>query len=177
MGEVRGADGYRRTVGRGGAVIRADVVDVYVFRRGGGGVEFLQVRRARAPLEGTWQPVMGHVEEGETSVMAVRRELREEVGLDVGSEACVGLWALEQVRPFYVHQIDAVVLAPRFACEVVAGWEARLNEEHAGARWVGEGAVGGMFVWPGQREALRELRENLFTDGSRARELLSIPRR
>ncbi|MGD9691461.1 MAG: NUDIX domain-containing protein [Phycisphaerales bacterium] len=176
MDEGRGTDGYRRTVGRGGAVIRADVVDVYVFRRGEQGAEFLQVRRARAPLEGTWQPVMGHVEEGETSVMAVRRELREEVGLDVGGAACAGLWALEQVRPFYVHQIDAVVLAPRFACEVAAGWEASLNGEHSAARWVEEREVGGMFVWPGQREALREIGESFLTEGAPARALLAVAR-
>ncbi len=176
MDEGRGVDGYRRTPGRGGAMIRADVVDIYVFRRRERGVEFLQVRRARAPLKGTWQPVMGHVEEGETSVMAVRRELREEVGLDVGDASCVGLWALEQVRPFYVHQIDAVVLAPRFACETRGSWEARLNEEHEGARWVGTSEAAGSFVWPGQREALREIGESLLTPGAVARDLLAIPR-
>lgn len=156
-GVERGADGYRRG-SVGGASIRADVVDVYVFRRGAGGVvEFLQLLRARRPLAGTWQPVMGHCEPGESAAACAARELCEEVGLKAGDGALLGMYALEQVRPFYLMEINAVVLSPRFAAWVSPGWSPTLNEEHGGARWASEAEVDAMFMWPGQREACREV--------------------
>lgn len=163
--------GHRLTVG-GGARVRADVVDVYVFRRTDAGeVEFLQIRRANDPLKGTWQPVMGHAEAGESSVSAAVREVMEEVGLDVRSNACAGMWALEQVHPFYIAAIDTVVMSPRFACEVGADWEPRLNHEHTAFRWTKAPAD---FCWPGQKLALREIVEEIVPESSAARGLLRI---
>ena len=130
-----------------GAKIRADVVDVYVFARaprtevrndphadagdawpgrGGGGTEiqFLQLLRAGAPLDKTWQPVMGHANAGETSVACAWREMDEELGLKLGDPAILGMWALEQVYPFYIAAIDTVVISPRFCCEVRPSCEA-----------------------------------------------------
>ncbi len=171
----RGSDGYRREPS-GGPVIRADVVDVYVFRRGGGGVEFLQVRRAREPLRGTWQPVMGHAEPGESATACARREVREELGLDVASSMCVGFWALEQVHPFFVQQINAVVLSPRFVCEVEPAWEPTLNREHDGARWTPQSRAPKDFLWPGQRLAIQELLESIVPEEAPARRWLAAPR-
>ena len=67
-----------------GPSVRTDIVDVYVFRHGAtggrGDVQFLQMRRCHGAMAGTWQPVMGHVEEGETATETAARELAEETG-------------------------------------------------------------------------------------------------
>jgi len=145
-----------------GPTVRTDIVDCYVFRRvagaaGPGSVELLQLRRTARPLAGTWQPVMGHVEAGESAAQCVRRELEEEVGLVRADGAIRGAWALEQVHPFFLPELDCVVMSPRFAVEVGASWEPRLNEEHGAARWVHSADAGLMFLWPGQRAAIAEL--------------------
>ena len=146
---------------------------------GGGGVYFLQLKRTREPLGGTWHPVMGHAEKGETAVQCAWRELSEEVGLRKGDAALRGVWALEQVHPFFIAELDAIVMSPRFAVEVSPDWTPRLNDEHAGHRWVhsrdamrasGEGA----FMWPGQRAAAREILESLLVEGSVCAERLRV---
>ncbi|CAN5829166.1 hypothetical protein BH11PLA1_BH11PLA1_01290 [soil metagenome] len=172
MSVDRDQRGYRAEPGPGPRV-RCDVVDVYVAReaapstrardddpRGAAApavIEVLQVRRAREPLKGSWQPVMGHIEAGELAPAAARREVMEEVALDVASAACLGFWALEQVHPFYIAAIDCIVMSPRFLARVDAQWEPRLNAEHTEHRWVDTRRAAEFFAWPGQHGAITEV--------------------
>ena len=159
------AGGYQPMSGNGPRV-RTDVVDVYVFQRVAGGagaaegreqVSFLQMLRSGPPLENTWHPVMGHVETGETATDCALRELSEELGIERGDPALLGLWALEQVHPFYIAAIDTIVMSPRFAAEIAPGWSPTLNSEHREFRWVPEGLIDESFMWPGQKAACREV--------------------
>jgi 8-oxo-dGTP pyrophosphatase MutT (NUDIX family) len=169
------SDGYRDAAQGGGARVRADVVECHVVRRIGGGLEVLSLRRTREPLRGTWQPVFGHCEQDEGSVACVVRELREEIGLEVsGGGGCEGLFALEQVRPFYVWRLDAVVLGPRFVVVVNDGFEPTLNGEHDAARWMSMGEASRDAHWPGQRDALAEIAWLLSDAGMSARETLRV---
>ena len=183
-----------------GAKIRADVVDVYLFTRtaptqrrndphadAGDAwpasgtprteVQFLQLLRSGAPLDKTWQPVMGHAITGETSVDCAWREMHEELGLTRGDPAILGMWALEQVHPFYIASIDTVVMSPRFCCEVRPGWSPTLNEEHTAHRWVREQDVDASFMWPGQKAVCREIIREIVQDVSLSREGLRIDHR
>ena len=81
--------------------MRTDAVDVYVFREFGGDqramperAEFLQIRRVKEPAAGTWQTVMGGIDEGEKAIDAAMRELREEIGAE--ADDVTGLWFLGQ---------------------------------------------------------------------------------
>lgn len=135
-------------------------------------VYFLQVLRSGPPLENTWHPVMGHVEAGETSVQCAVREMREELGLERAS--ALGMYALEQVHPFYIAAIDTVVMSPRFCVEVTADWSPVLNDEHAEFRWVRETDIDSMFMWPGQKAACREILREVVRDASLSREWLRV---
>ncbi|MFG0273428.1 MAG: NUDIX domain-containing protein [Phycisphaerales bacterium] len=141
-----------------GVRLRADIVDVYLFRVDGAGrPEFLQLRRTKRPMRGAWHPVMGHIRSGETAIRCAVREVREEVGLDACSPDAVGLWQLEQVHPFFLAESDEIILSPRLALRVSAGWTPTLNDEHDGARWTPLAEVNRAFCWPGQRECCREI--------------------
>ncbi len=171
--DARDPRGYR-PLPAGGPAIRADVVDVYLFRAARAAPEFLQLLRAKAPLDSTWQPVMGHCEPGETAVAAAAREMREEVGLSPGDAGFLGAYAMEQVHPFFLASINAVVLSPRFAVEVDRAWTPRLNHEHSAHRWVTAGDADRAFMWPGQRATIREILSEIVNPGSLSRERLRL---
>lgn len=161
--------------------IRADIVDVYIFRRWPtemvGRVEvyleFLQLFREDGRLARTWQPVMGHIEEGETAYAAAVREMGEEVGLTKTGGELQGMWSLEQVHPYFLADTDEIVLSPRFAAEVASTWEPRLNEEHSAHRWIAGHQASRYFMWPGQVGAVKEVLE-LLRMGSEAEEVLRV---
>ncbi len=123
---------------------------------------------------GDWHPIIGHIEGGESAVDCARRELAEEVSLIAGDSAWLGFWQLEQVHPYYIAEIDAIVLSPRFAARVTPGWTPRLNHEHDDARWVGFEAAREMFVWPGQKAACSEIAVEIARVGSLAGDRLRL---
>ncbi|MEM9064887.1 MAG: NUDIX domain-containing protein [Planctomycetota bacterium] len=163
-----------------GPRIRSDIADLYIFRRKPG-VEFLQLRRVGGSSHGTWHPVMGRIEAGETAPQAMLREANEETGLT--PDFILGFWALGTAFPAYLPPRDTgedecVLLAPRLAAEVKPGWEPVLNDEHDAQRWISAEDADGMFMWPTQRAAVRELLE-MLKPGSLAEPglRLSIPNR
>jgi dATP pyrophosphohydrolase len=173
-----------------GPKIRTDIVEVYVFRRrptdatsrsGEHGprsgpaatLEFLQLRRRQEPLANTWQPVMGHVESGESSVQAALRELKEETGYGP-SAGLLGFWQLELVNTFYIASQDAIVLCPGFAAEVAADAEPTIDAAHDAARWINRGHAGRMFLWPGQRAAVEHVVQDIASNVSPMESALRI---
>ncbi len=135
--------------------LRTDIIDAYVARRCAT-LEWLQLRRTRDPMRATWQPVMGHIEQSESATECLWRELHEETMLT--RDNAIHAWALEQTHPYFLSELDCVVLSPRFCIEVDPTFEPTLNDEHDAARWVADGDVGESFMWPSQRSAILEAR-------------------
>jgi len=162
--------------------IRSDIVDVYVVRqfasewlhRVDPTIELLQLHRAKDPLHATWQPVMGHIEKGETAVAAALREMQEELGLSPSSARFRGLWQLEQVNPFYIADKDEIVMSPRFVAEVDDEWSPTLNAEHDASRWVSSHQALRYFMWPGQLQAVHEIVDVIFRPGSITHDALRV---
>jgi len=80
------------------------------------------------------------------------------------------VWAMEQVHPFFIAELDAIVMSPRFAVEVSGDWSPRLNDEHKAHRWVSAREIESAFMWPGQIAACREIIDRLLPEGSLMRE-------
>ncbi|MCE9589471.1 MAG: NUDIX domain-containing protein [Planctomycetes bacterium] len=157
-----------------GPKVRTDIVEVYVFRRvAQGAVEFLQLRRSKGAMVGSWQPVMGHIEEGETAAAAALRELKEETGYAVGS-GLIAAWQLETVNAFFLHALDSVMLSPGFAAEVSPGVEPKLDDAHDALRWVPRDHADRLFVWPGQRQAVAQIVGDILPPGSPAENALRV---
>ncbi|MEM1269088.1 MAG: NUDIX pyrophosphatase [Bacteroidota bacterium] len=128
------------------AVVR--VVDVYVYRRQGGGFEYLLLRRASSKLyAGQWRMVGGKIEPGEPAWKTALRELDEETQLDPRAA-----WALPSVNAFYEPARDQVNLIPAFAAEVDA--DPVLDEEHDAFEWLPLSEAVARVAWPEQRRLL-----------------------
>jgi ADP-ribose pyrophosphatase YjhB (NUDIX family) len=52
----------------------------------------LLAKRAKDPFAGKWDLPGGFLEEGEHPLAGLRRELREEAGIEVGDERLLGIW-------------------------------------------------------------------------------------
>ena len=148
--------------------IVAQVVDAYVLRPGGsdqpgraagGGWEVLQMRRtAGEPVGRTWQTVHGFIEPG----------VSEETSLAVRE-----LYQLDHVNVFYMAYNDTVNLCACFACLVDAAAEPTLNHEHDAHRWLALPEGVERFLWPGERDALRQIVSEVLAD-SPAKPVLRI---
>lgn len=163
--------------------LRPDLVDVWVFRAVDHAadhaadraadhavhraIEILLMRRSRGRvLPGLWQCVSGSLEADERVVAGALRELREET--DFQRPVVEAFFDLDLVNQFHYSGADAVLTAAVFAARVTQDAEPVLSNEHDAARWLSLEAALADVVWPGYREAVRRIGENLV-DPERAR--------
>jgi 8-oxo-dGTP pyrophosphatase MutT (NUDIX family) len=148
-------------------MLRPDLVDVWIYRDGADGPEILLLRRVPGRvLPGLWQGVSGSLEADERVVEGALRELREETGFE--RPVVEAFFDLDLVNQFHFAPVDAVMTSAVFAARVRPGAEPVLSHEHDAARWLPLDAAIADVIWPGYRDALRRIGENLL-DPARAR--------
>lgn len=106
----------------------------------------LLVRRATEPAAGKWSVPGGRVEEGETLEEAVRREVKEETGLDVEVGDLLGF--VETASTSY-HFVICDFLAV-----VTGGEEPRAGDDACEVAWVEREAAGELDLVEGLRDFL-----------------------
>ena len=157
-----------------GPEIRADIVDVYVFRRVGPvAVEFLQMRRAQGALTGTWHPVMGHCDGDETAAQTAVRELAEETSYST-ARGLMGLWQIESLNSYFLASHNTIVLSPCFAAQVRPDVEPTLDASRDDYRWVKRDHLDRTFLWPGQRQAISQIMRDIVPTDSPVAAMLRI---
>jgi 8-oxo-dGTP pyrophosphatase MutT (NUDIX family) len=134
------------------ATTNVGTIDVYLISPRTGEWRILTLQRSsttRCPM--AWETVHGRIEPGEEPEQAAVREVREETGLEVQRlyNVCV--------QPFYLHRSHTVELAVVFAAFVDPGAAITLGDEHTRSEWLTPERALERFVWPRERQALREL--------------------
>jgi len=133
--------------------LRTSLVDVYVLRGQGPGLECLVLRRGAAGrCPGSWETVHGHIEASEAPAAAAARELEEETGL-----LPLRLYNISRVELFYQHKVDEVALVPVFAAFVAVESQVRLGPEHDRSEWLPLTTARARFAWPRERRALADI--------------------
>ena len=87
------------------------------------------MKRAMGMMSGAWYFPGGALEEDESPEEGVRREIREETQLEVDDLRLFRVW-------HYRADASTPAVGITFTCTVPPDAEARINEEHAAARWV-----------------------------------------
>jgi 8-oxo-dGTP pyrophosphatase MutT (NUDIX family) len=100
------------------------------------------------------------VEPGEAAAAAALRELSEETGF--GPDAIAAFYHLDQVNQFHEPSLGGIVSSVVFAARVVAGAEPVLSAEHDSMRWLLPNEALRILVWPGYRESVGRIVENLL---------------
>ncbi len=136
-------------------VIVCNMIQLHVLRkRRDGRHEHLLLRRSddETLYPGAWQAITGAIEEGETAVAAVRRELYEETGLQADSLAVI-----PTVASFFDAKADCLHVVPVFAAFAGEGAAVRLSAEHQCFEWLLRDEAEARLPFPTHRTALRIL--------------------
>ena len=150
--------------------IVTDIVDVYVFRRINARVQFLLIqRRADIAMGQTWQGFHTQVDDGETTIAASRRAVRELAGLDA-----VAVYSADYINQFYDDSRDAIVLAPVLALTVHSSAVVHLAEEFETFAWVERDDATARLPFAGQRASVR-LIDEIMSIGDEAAEIYRLP--
>lgn len=134
------------------AQLAIGTIDVYVIRPLAPDWRVLVLQRAlhtRCPT--AWETVHGRLEADEEPEDGAIREVREETGLEVTRLYCI------TVQPFYLPKAHTVQMAVVFAAFVDEPARVTLGDEHQSFEWMTPADALRRFVWPREREALREI--------------------
>jgi len=117
--------------------------------------QILLIRRGREPLKGYWSLPGGAVETGERLEDALRREVREETGLDVvPTEIAV---VFERIMPDSTGRAEYHYLLIDFFCEVEGGNLAAGDDSEL-AEWVNCDTLDGLLLTEGTRDVIQSVR-------------------
>jgi dihydroneopterin triphosphate diphosphatase len=138
--------------------IAVGTVDVFVIRPLASGWRVLALQRgAETRCPASWETVHGSIEPGEEPETAAERELLEETGLVADR-----LYAVA-VQPFFMRTVRTVQLAIVFVAFVDGPAEVTVAEEHQSHAWLTVDDAASRFIWPTERNSLRQIVELLGT--------------
>lgn len=133
----------------------SDIVDVYVFRRLNGRVQFLLLqRKPEVSMANTWQAFHSQIKMGDTTLQTVRDVVSEASDLEVDE-----VYSADYINQFYDEGRDAMVLSPVFAVTVKAQSPVRLSAEYRDAAWFDRDEATTRLPFSGQRWAVRHIDE------------------
>lgn len=111
----------------------------------------LLVRRATQPLKGKWTLPGGAVGLGETLADAVRREIKEEVCLDIAVGDIVGVF--DRIYPDAAGTAEYHYVLIDYLCTVSAG-QPRAASDVEAARWFARAEIEAMDMPPFTKELI-----------------------
>lgn len=116
--------------------------------------EFLLLRRAEQKLKGVWLYVAGKVEEGETTVEAALRELKEEAGITPDA-----FYTADMSETYYDRKYDVMRMTPIFVAVVADDAKVTLDlEENDKHEWLSVDDACARLM-PMQQKVLRHVHE------------------
>lgn len=108
------------------------MVGALVWRQTDGKYLLLQRSAAKDFAAGQWECVTGRLEQGESFVQAVRREVFEELRLDVHIECVLGTTHFYRGEALPENEMVGV----HYGCSIPDATPMQLSDEHCASQWV-----------------------------------------
>lgn len=137
-------------------------IQAHIARCSSTGVwEFLALKRtaSETAYPNLWQTITGSVNEGETAVQTVFREIEEETGFVLDE-----LWIVPYIGSYFEPRRNTFVMIPCFAA--VVSYESaivQLSSEHSEYRWCSFEEALALYPMPSHIEATRIVYEHILT--------------
>ena len=142
-------------------------VQAILFRKIHGETQYLLMKRipGRGGVqEGFWQPVTGGLEEGETRIDALRREVHEETGIQNVIRIIPDVYYCE-FQDFYRPEARQRLIKEHvFGVEVVSNEKITIGWEHSEYRWCRFTTAMKLLKWMENKEALEKLNKILSAE-------------
>lgn len=117
------------------------------------GDSILLVRRGKEPLRGYWSLPGGAVETGERLADGLRREVREETGLDVEVQQLFDVF--ERILPDERGAVRHHYILLDYVCRVVGG-EPRAGDDAMDVRWIPRSDLDRYEITPGTQAVIEK---------------------
>ena len=128
--------------------ILTPIVCAYVVRKEADGYKFLLLKRKSRYMFGLWGQVAGKIEDGETAIQAVIREIQEETGHRPSA-----LYSADIIESFYDIEHNTIQMIPAFV-DIVDSADIVLSSEHNEYMWVSPDEAMAMLPFPLQKSTV-----------------------
>jgi 8-oxo-dGTP pyrophosphatase MutT (NUDIX family) len=108
-------------------------------------------------VEGRWQLPGGAVDPGERPSDAIRRECREEAGIEIGVGELLGVFGGPEFSHTYGNGDEIGYVPAIFSATIVSGTPAASDDETRAVGWFLEEELGELTMLEGLRAVLREV--------------------
>lgn len=136
--------------------IKSNGVAVVLLKKINDTYHVLLLKRASPILNNIWCYIGGAIENGETAIEAVYREIREETGITE-----LALYSSNQFDQIFSPQDNFIYMAPVFVGFVHKEQSVILNSEHSEYQWLPFAKAKEMVSLPGNEVVLQSI-ENHF---------------
>ena len=137
--------------------IKTDGVAAVLLKKTNDETLFLLLKRATTNLHNMWCYIGGSIEEGETAVDAIIREIKEETSITE-----LTLYSANLFDQIFSPLENYIYVAPVFVGFVKESQTVNLNDEHSEYQWLPINKALKKVSLPGNEEVLRSIERNFI---------------